>query len=94
MDRGYGWRRSSGFSPLMMVLGIVLVIFIFSKVWWLLPMLFFFGWMASKGSWHHWSEWCESDEHDKRKNEAYAKRKNDERYDEYKRKNDEDVYYV
>lgn len=88
--------RSRSFSPWMGILGLFVLFFLFTKGMWLLPMILLFGWfMWSKGGSHRqWSWHCDSDEFEKRKNDAYDKRKNDGRFDEFKRKNDEDVYYV
>lgn len=98
MGRGTHWHHNRGFSPFMalLVLGVLLLVFSKGLFW---PLLFLFGfiWWSKAGSRHShsWGDWCESDEHEKRKNAAFDKRKNDAYFDEYddKRKND-DVYYV
>jgi hypothetical protein len=80
----------------MGILGLFVLIFLFSKGFWFWPLLLLFGWfMWSRGGWHHHlGHWGE---HDKRKHDAYEKRKHDDAYDDYdeKRKNDgDDIYYV
>ena len=91
-----GYRRQ-GFSPIMGIIGLFLLLFLFTKGFWVLPVIFLVGmFMWGRGQHFHRFDGCGWGEHEKRKIDAFDKRKRDEFFDEYKRKNDDgdDVYYV
>src|SRR5688572_22975944 len=79
MGRGTDWHHNRGFSLSMGLIILGILILVFTKGSWVLPFIVLFSfitWRRQFGSSRAWADGCEVDEHMKRKNEAFDKRKN------------------